>query len=298
MEGKLLFRSLGAAAFLILFTFTTGCISWEPGWTMIEKPSMKGDVKALLAKANEQISKADTKEKVASLITTYETIIRIDPMNYEALWSLGRYCQLMAQTYSENGAEKEQHCRKGIKYCEMAFFKNDSFKKEIERGRTAFEAYDRLSKREIEAMYYWYTNLGILFKECHGFLVQAINFRLASKFKPILLHMIEIDPLWGGGHAYYALALYYSRLPKLMGGDLVKADDFSRRSMEKGPNWLYSRWGRAKFLYTKTGNREAFKKDLEWIIAQDPHKADSPYPWNVYFQRDAREMLEHIDDYF
>ncbi len=81
MEGKLLFRSLGTAVFLMLFSFATGCISWEPGWTMIEKPSMKGNVKALLAKANAQISRADTKERVASLITTYETIIKIDPIN-------------------------------------------------------------------------------------------------------------------------------------------------------------------------------------------------------------------------
>ena len=180
----------------------------------------------------------------------------------------------------------------------MAFFENDSFKNEIERGRTVFEAYNRLSKREIVAMYYWYTNLGILFKECHGLLVQAINFQLASKLKPILLHMTEIDPSWGGGHAYYALALYYSRLPKLMGGDLAKADDFSQRSIEKGPNWLYSRWGRAKYLYTKTRNREAFKKDLEWVIAQDPHMLDSPYAWNVFFQSSAREMLRNMHTYF
>jgi len=34
------------------------------------------------------------------------------------------------------------------------------------------------------------------------------------------------------------------------------------------------------------------------VIAQDPHKADSPYPANVWFQAEAKEMLANIDDYF
>jgi hypothetical protein len=37
---------------------------------------------------------------------------------------------------------------------------------------------------------------------------------------------------------------------------------------------------------------------LSHIIAQDPRKMDSPYPANVHFQRDAKDMLSHIDDYF
>jgi len=37
---------------------------------------------------------------------------------------------------------------------------------------------------------------------------------------------------------------------------------------------------------------------LEWVIAQDPRKADSPYPVNVDMQKKARDMLANIDDYF
>ena len=38
--------------------------------------------------------------------------------------------------------------------------------------------------------------------------------------------------------------------------------------------------------------------DMEWVIAQDARKMDSPYPANVYFQKDARAMLSNINDYF
>ncbi len=65
-----------------------------------------------------------------------------------------------------------------------------------------------------------------------------------------------------------------------------------------GENWIYTRWARATYLHTKTGNKKAFIKDLNWVLNMDPHKADSPYPATVYFQRDAKEMIENIDDYF
>jgi hypothetical protein len=47
-----------------------------------------------------------------------------------------------------------------------------------------------------------------------------------------------------------------------------------------------------EFLHAKTRDREAFRKDLEWVLAQDPHKALTPYPWSVYYQREAKIMLE------
>jgi hypothetical protein len=65
-----------------------------------------------------------------------------------------------------------------------------------------------------------------------------------------------------------------------------------------GPNWIYIKFNRATTLYTKTRDKEAFRKDLEWLIAQDPRKANSPYPANVWFQAKAKEMLANTDEYF
>jgi len=48
----------------------------------------------------------------------------------------------------------------------------------------------------------------------------------------------------------------------------------------------------------RTGDRAGFRRDLEWVLAQDPQRAESPFRWNVYFQRDAREMLARIDRWF
>ena len=109
---------------------------------------------------------------------------------------------------------------------------------------------------------------------------------------------MEIDPTWEGGHPYLNMAMRYAILPSLLGGDMNKAEEFFEKALEAGPNWLYTRLGRALLLHTKKKDREAFTNDLEWVIAQDPHKADSPYPADVDMQKRAREMLANIDDYF
>ena len=45
----------------------------------------------------------------------------------------------------------------------------------------------------------------------------------------------------------------------------------------------------------RDGDREGFRRDLEWVAAQDPAALQGPYAWNVYFQRDARQMLADMD---
>jgi hypothetical protein len=140
-------------------------------------------------------------------------------------------------------------------------------------------------------MYYWYAAKGNYFTECMNFLEKILNIRNTGETKKMIDRMIAIDPAWGGGHPYFSLAAYYAALPSFMGGDLKKASEYFNKADEAGTGWLYVRFYRAKILHAKTKDREAFRKDLEWVLAQDPHKALSPYPWNVYFQREAKKML-------
>ena len=62
-------------------------------------------------------------------------------------------------------------------------------------------------------------------------------------------------------------------------------------AIEAGPDYLVNRWGRAKYLYDLIGDTEGFYSDLKWVISQDPQQAGNPYPWNVYFQEDAKKLL-------
>jgi len=264
----------------------------DPGWKGIKDIDRKGDVSGLIAQANRQIADADSKEKLTDLIRTYEQVLEIEPANYEALWSLGRYYLLMGMAYSDSVKTKEECYTKAIQMCERGMYTNSGFKKLVDEGTPICDAASVLTIREIEAMDYWYSSVANRFSECMNTVEKILNTRDVRGTKKMLGHMMAINPAWAGGHPYCLVATYYAVLPSFMGGDLKKASEFFNKADEVGTEWLYVRFLRAKFLHTKTGNREAFRKDLEWVLAQDPHKALSPYPWNVYFQRETKKMLD------
>ncbi|MCK7510979.1 MAG: TRAP transporter TatT component family protein [Desulfobacterales bacterium] len=76
---------------------------------------------------------------------------------------------------------------------------------------------------------------------------------------------------------------------------MKKSSEYYSKAVEVGTEYLYARFFRAKFLHAKTGDREAFRKDLEWVLAQDPHKALTPYPWSVYYQRKRKKCWIKTD---
>ena len=283
---------------LLAFILTSGCMSSKSELNQVAEPTETGNISALIANANRQAGGADNKEKVMGLIHTYESVLRIDPDNYEALWSLGSYCLLVGMAYSDNRDEKESYYKKANRYCERAMYTNPDFRGLTGQGEKPWEACGALSKKEIAAMYYWYAAVSAYWTECLGRTGKLFNRKLPSRIKKMMKRIGEVDPEWAGGEAYYAEAMYYARLSGLSGRDLKKAAYFFKRSIKKGPDRLSRRWGRAKYLHTRNDNMKGFKADLEWVIAQDPKKAGGPYPWNVYFQRDAKEMLTNIDDYF
>jgi hypothetical protein len=228
---------------------------------------------------------------VAELIRTYEQVLEIDPESYEALWSLGRYHMLMGTAYAERVEVKKEHYLKGIRFCERGMYTNAGFKNLVDAGATVWDASSALTLREIEAMDYWYSSMGAYFSDCMNPLERILNAHWFGRTQIILDRMMAIDPAWGGGHPYACKAAYYAVAPSFMGGDLTKSAEYFEKADRAGAGWLYVRFFRAKYLHAKTGDRQAFRKDLEWLIEQDPHKALSPYPWNVYFQREAKRML-------
>ncbi len=269
----------------------SGCLSWAPGWKDVKDATARENTAALLARARGEIARADDREKLAILIGTYERVLESDPWNYEALWSLGRYWILMGVAYTPEVKEKKECYIKALRYCERGMYTNDVFTKRVEGGAPVWEACDSLTAREIEAMYYWYASLGWYYLECMNPMEKLFNMPLASRNREMVDCMMEIDPTWGGGHPLSAVAGYYAALPFLLGGDLDKAARYFEMADQAGAGWLYVRFSRARLLHARTGDREAYRKDLEWVVAQDPHRAKSPYPWNVYFQREARNML-------
>lgn len=268
------------------------CATFDHGWNFISDRTNTKDPETLLTKAKELERNAATAAEVEELIEAFKAVEDADPENYFALWKIGNYHILMGAAHSPKKKDKKYHYREAIKYCEKAMYTNSSFAEEIGDGKEISEACKTLILDEIDAMGYWYTARFYYFKECLGPLGRVFNTRIVIDNNKVIDRIDELDPNWAGGGNYFSRALYYIAVPEKFGGSKEKASEEFAMAIEVGPDYLVNRWGRAKYLYSLTGNEDGFVSDLEWVINQDPRKAGNTYPWNVYFQEDAKTTLK------
>ncbi len=277
-------------SFAILFLLNS-CVTFDHVWKVENTGTKQINSEKLLEKAKTLEKTAATSEEVQQIINTYKELIKQDPDNYYALWKIGNYNILMGAGHADSKKMRKYYYKEAIKYCEKAMYTNELFREEIMQGTTIPEACKKLTAGEIDAMGYWYTARFYYFKDCISPLRRVFNTNIVMENNKVIERIDEINPKWAGGGNYFSRGIYYIAVPEKFGGSKQRAREEFARAIEIGPNYLVNRWGRAKYLYQLTGNREGFVKDLKWVIAQDPKEASNPYPWNVYFQKTAKEML-------
>ena len=268
-----------------------GCVSWRPGWKEAQAPAAAGDAAQLLLAAEALEDKAGDAQKLAALIDAYKAVTAADPGNYRALWKTCNYHILMGAAYSDGNRDRKRNYTAAVQYCEKAMYTNRAFKEAVDRGEPVWKAVEGLTVAETDAMGYWYTARLYYFKECLWPIARLFNTGLVRYNEPVMKRIDALDPDWAGGGNLFSRAVYFIAAPERFGGSKKKAEEYMAKAIEAGPNYLVNRWGRAKYLYSIIGNQAGYESDLKWVLAQDPHNSGNPYPWNVYFQRQAADML-------
>lgn len=281
-------------AFLSLIIVLQSCVSFKPGWDEFDEKSSSANIEELFQEAYKIESTASSAESVLSLIEAFKKVEQAEPNNYRALWKIGNYNILMGAAYATKTKDKKAYYREAIKYCEKAMSTNEIFSIELKKEKDITEAFDKLSINEVDAMGYWYTARFYYFKECIKPFGRIMNTKIIIQNNTMIERIDELDANWAGGGNYFSRALYYIAVPEKFGGSKERAKDEFSKAIEVGPNYIVNRWGRAKYLYDLTGDKEGFKADLEWVISKDPINAGNTYPWNIYIQEDARKMLENM----
>ncbi len=276
---------------------TAGCISWEEGWKTKVQATAQGDVKQLLATAASLETAADSAEKIKNTITAYEKVTAVEPSNFEALSKLGEYLFLYSYIYTADKNAREEYYFKAIKCSEQAMYTNPEFKKLADQGKPVWEAVSALTEREMAPMYWWYMSAGQYWTD-HNLLIRLINFYWASRAKTVLERMTAVKPDWNYGRIYMAWACFYAIVPGFSGGDLKKSAEYFDKAIQLGPDVLTHFVNRAKYLHLKNGDKEAFRKDLNFVLSRDLKKINYPYPWGSGYQMRAKELLGKIDALF
>ncbi|MBN1789637.1 MAG: hypothetical protein JW830_04010 [Bacteroidales bacterium] len=294
MKKHLFHRAL--CSVLTIGVLLNACVSFEKGWDVAIPVENAENPEQIAEKVGQLESEAASAEAVEVLLNTLKELEKADPTNYLALWKIGNYNILMGAAYSDQKRDKKKHYREAIQYCEKAMFTNADFKSAVLDGVDICSACSKLTLQEIDAMGYWYTARFYYFKDCLSPLGRLFNTRIVIDNNTMIERIDQLDSTWAGGGNYFSRALYYIAVPERFGGSKARAEQEFGKAIETGPGYLVNRWGRAKYLYSITGNKAGFVSDMEWVLQQDPRNSGNPYPWNVYFQEDARSTLASVDD--
>ena len=290
-------------AVLPLLALVGGCMSWTPGWEGSPLPAGSASAggqspSSALAGAEALFENAADASGLQRAIGEYEALLPSAPDPGAVLARLSEAHILFGAAYADGKNAKAHAYTTGIRYAERTMAGNPDFLRRVAAGAPLGEASAELTRAEIRPMLFWVTGVSYYYKECLGGLGHLLQFRWMLRTRQVMERMMELDPAYEHGAVPFSLAIYYIGLPASAGRDLERSAELFAQSVADAPTSLLAPWGRAKYLHARTGDRAAFRRDLEWVLAQDPARAESPLRWNVYFQRDARELLGRIESLF
>ena len=256
------------------------------------------DKEALLQEAVSLEKSASGQAGVSAVIKAYEKVLRLDSMNYQALCKIGNYKSLLGAAYTKKKKEKKKLYLASRASLEKAMETNPDYVQKLSEGKHVSEAIEALSIKEIDAMGYWFTVNFYYYKECLGIIGKMKNVQLIEDCNTMIDRVEQLDSTWSGGGVYFSRAIYYIAMPEKFGGSKAKARELFEKAYEIAPNMICNRWGRAKYLYALTGEKDKYKADLNWVIERTKTRGGDNYlppAWNIHFQEEAEQMLKELD---
>ncbi len=278
----------------------SGCMTWSPGWNNkpIQSPAVTDGAAPLSrSDADARLAQAGEAAAIREAIAGYAAALEESPNDPGLLDNLADAHIFYGAAWARGAGEKAVWYRAGIRYAERSMATNERFRQRVEGGAKIGEAATELGPEQVRTMLLWVTGVSYYFKECLG-VRQVLYFRWMLRTRELMEHMLAVDPEFGGGAVLFSLGIYHLALPPGVGRDLDRSREFLDRAVAVSPTSLLTRWGRAKYFHVMTKDREAFRRDLEWVIAQPSETPDNSLAWNLYFQRDARATLAQIDRLF
>ena len=235
----------------------------------------------------DRFNTVESKEALLDSIESFKDILEMDPGNREALTYLCNQYILLGTAYTSERSLKYHYYGQAMASCELAMYTNSEFRNEVANGSKPWEAVHTLQKKDAPAMLFWVTALQYEFKEAMRLPSKVVNIRWMQHALIFLDRIKEVAPDYGNGAVELAYTVCYCVLPRFYGGDKQKCYGYMNKAVEKSEGYLLGRWGRGRFFHQVTGDVEAAREDLRWVVEQDPSKYKDAYPWKEHFQEDA-----------
>ena len=258
---------------------------------MAVPPPSGGHAAHFFAQGEEIFGRAGTRSAVDQAAQLFEAAAAADPTHTKALTRACEARCLLGAGYANSRSDKRTAYRAALALCERAMASNPDFAGRVAKGETVDQAASALGPREMGGMHFWVTAVSYRFKKTLSPFAYPLNLRWIERERAVLQRMHELDPEWGRGAVRFSLEIFYLALPARFGGDLDRSRAILDQLVVDYPERMLPRWGRATYLYSRTGEKEAQRVDLEWVAAREPSSDPDEYAWEVYFRADARRLL-------
>jgi tetratricopeptide (TPR) repeat protein len=244
-----------------------------------------------LETAGAAFQSASNQGEVMQVIQMYESILVKEPDNLSAMVRLSHLHIYKGAALETSRSGKRSAFLEAMAYAEEAMMQFPAFREEIENGSEIWDAAEVLDKAYVPAIGFWSIAIFYQFDECLSKVVKPFNLKWIHRAESMLAKAYQLEPTWAAGQLDFSYGIIYL-MPKAAGGDMEKSKAYFDKAVDAYPNWLINRWGRARYYYKKTGEKDAQRADIDWVLAQDPASAPGPLFWNLYFQEQARQLLE------
>lgn len=235
---------------------------------------------------------AETETEVRAILEAYRAVPATAPHYAEARTAAARLCLLWGALFAENTDAQR------AAYELTRELAADALRPELRQfletpDPSGFARVDGPpTATEMEALFIWSNAVFYTFRDVASWWERVFRHAALRHAEAVLRAMEHDAPDWGEGSLQFALGIYYLAIPDVLGGDRALAARLMDEAVARSDRRLLTRWGRAKYLATALGDEALFRRDLEWVLAQDPAAMTGPSIWNRYFQTDARRMLE------
>uniref|UniRef100_A0A7V6CN58 Tetratricopeptide repeat protein n=1 Tax=candidate division WOR-3 bacterium TaxID=2052148 RepID=A0A7V6CN58_UNCW3 len=188
-------------------------------------------VKELILKGDECYLKRESLNKAWEAKGYYEEALRLDSNNYEAYWKLARVMYFLSDNLSPK--EKSRLLKEGIIIARKAV---------------------KINPHRAEGHFWLAVLLG-------SYCQISKDFSILKEIEKEFQLALKIDSAIEDGSAYAALGRMYFKLPVLLGGSLVKAEEYLLKAKKICPTNPYTKLYLADFYLAKK-MKEAAKRDL------------------------------------
>jgi tetratricopeptide (TPR) repeat protein len=184
---------------------------------------------------------------------------------------------------------------RGLSFAERALVAlSADFKRRVQAGEKVEEAVGSVDKNGIEALYWYAANLG-KWSNASGFTTVLKN---KNRYQKVMERVLALDENFFYGAAHRALGVVFAKAPAIAGGDMDKAKQHFDRALQIAPEYQGARVLWAEFYATKAEDKTGYRRELQHVLDAKDDVLPDVVAETQLAKRQAKKLLEQIDEKF